>query len=99
MADGVPLCGPVTRHLATRQAESAPAIRGIVDAMLAAKRAGDPVLYSRTDALLRHVRSLGTSFGFLPEVHGVRLVSRIDPGKPSVLGAELLKRRQAETAR
>jgi hypothetical protein len=31
---------------------------------------GDPVLYSRIDALYRYVRKTGTSFGFLPEVIG-----------------------------
>lgn len=30
--------------------------------------AGDPVLYSRADALYRHMKSLGTRFGFIPEV-------------------------------
>lgn len=31
---------------------------------------GDPVLYSRMDALYRYVKTTGTSFGFLPEVIG-----------------------------
>ncbi len=33
---------------------------------------GDPVLFSRVDALYRWVRTMGTSFGFLPEVIGRR---------------------------
>jgi hypothetical protein len=31
---------------------------------------GDPVLFSRVDALLRYVKSLSTSFGFIPEEVG-----------------------------
>jgi hypothetical protein len=38
---------------------------GVADYALAV---GDPVLYSRMDALYRHARALGTRFGFLPEV-------------------------------
>jgi hypothetical protein len=30
--------------------------------------AGEPVLFSRVDALYRHMKTLGTRFGFLPEV-------------------------------
>jgi hypothetical protein len=41
------------------------AMTGVADYALTV---GDPVLYSRMDALYRHVKSTGTRFGFLPEV-------------------------------
>ncbi|MBI4600952.1 MAG: hypothetical protein HY721_03240 [Planctomycetes bacterium] len=45
-------------------------LRTLVGAADYALYAGDPVLYSRVDALYRYVRSEATRFGFLPEVIG-----------------------------
>ncbi len=45
-------------------------LRSMVGAADYALTTGDPVLYSRIDALYRYVRTTGTSFGFLPEVIG-----------------------------
>jgi hypothetical protein len=45
-------------------------LRTLVGAADYALYTGDPVLFSRVDALYRYVRSEGTSFGFLPEVVG-----------------------------
>lgn len=45
-------------------------LRSMVGAADYALTTGDPVLYSRIDALYRYVRMTGTSFGFLPEVIG-----------------------------
>jgi hypothetical protein len=43
-------------------------LRAMVGAADYALTVGDPVLYSRMDALYRHVKTLGARFGFLPEV-------------------------------
>ena len=45
-------------------------LRTLVGAADYALYVGDPVLFSRVDAIYRYVRSEGTSFGFLPEVIG-----------------------------
>jgi hypothetical protein len=45
-------------------------LRTMVGAADYALTTGDPVLYSRMDALYRYVRTTGTRFGFLPEVIG-----------------------------
>ena len=45
-------------------------LRSMVGAADYALTTGDPVLYSRIDALYRYVKSTGTSFGFLPEAIG-----------------------------
>jgi hypothetical protein len=45
-------------------------LRTMVGAADYALTIGDPVLYSRIDALYRYVRTTGTRFGFLPEVIG-----------------------------
>ena len=45
-------------------------LRAMVGAADYALTTGDPVLYSRIDALYRYVKTTGTSFGFLPEVIG-----------------------------
>ena len=45
-------------------------LRSMVGAADYALTTGDPVLYSRIDALYRYVKTTGTSFGFLPEVIG-----------------------------
>jgi hypothetical protein len=45
-------------------------LRALVGAADYALYTGDPVLYSRMDALYRYVRSESTRFGFLPEVIG-----------------------------
>ncbi len=45
-------------------------LRTLVGAADYALYTGDPVLFSRVDALYRYVRSESTSFGFLPEVIG-----------------------------
>ncbi len=45
-------------------------LRTMVGAADYALTTGDPVLYSRIDALYRYVKTTGTSFGFLPEVIG-----------------------------
>lgn len=45
-------------------------LRAMVGAADFALTIGDPVLYSRMDALYRYVKSTGTRFGFLPEVVG-----------------------------
>jgi len=45
-------------------------LRTLLGAADYALAAGDTALYSRVDALYRYVRSLGTRFGFLPEVVG-----------------------------
>jgi len=45
-------------------------LRSMVGAADYALTTGDPVLYSRVDALYRYVKTTGTSFGFLPEVIG-----------------------------
>jgi hypothetical protein len=47
-------------------------LRSMVGAADYALTTGDPVLYSRIDALYRYVKTTGTSFGFLPEVIGRR---------------------------
>jgi hypothetical protein len=47
-------------------------LRTLVGAADYALYTGDPVLFSRVDALYRYVRSEATSFGFLPEVIGRR---------------------------
>jgi hypothetical protein len=43
-------------------------LRSLVGLADYALTAGDPVLYSRVDALYRHVKSTGARFGFIPEV-------------------------------
>lgn len=45
-------------------------LRALVGAADYALYTGDPVIYSRVDALYRYVRSESTRFGFLPEVIG-----------------------------
>ena len=45
-------------------------LRTMVGAADYALTTGNPVLYSRIDALYRYVKMTGTSFGFLPEVIG-----------------------------
>jgi hypothetical protein len=45
-------------------------LRTMVGAADFALTTGDPVLFSRIDALYRYVNTTGTSFGFLPEVIG-----------------------------
>jgi hypothetical protein len=45
-------------------------LRTLVGAADYALYVGDPVLFSRVDALYRYVRSQATRFGFLPEVIG-----------------------------
>lgn len=45
-------------------------LRSMVGAADYALTTGDPVLFSRIDALYRYVKTTGTSFGFLPEVIG-----------------------------
>ena len=45
-------------------------LRSMVGAADFALTTGDPILYSRMDALYRYVKTTGTSFGFLPEVIG-----------------------------
>jgi hypothetical protein len=45
-------------------------LRSMVGVADYALTTGDPVLYSRIDALYRYVKTTGTSFGFLPEVIG-----------------------------
>jgi hypothetical protein len=45
-------------------------LRAMVGAADYALTTGDPVLYSRIDALYRYVKTTGTSFGFLPETIG-----------------------------
>jgi len=45
-------------------------LRALVGCADYALYVGDPVLFSRVDALYRYVRSEGTRFGFLPEVIG-----------------------------
>ncbi|MFH1268011.1 MAG: hypothetical protein ABIK89_20020, partial [Planctomycetota bacterium] len=45
-------------------------LRSLVGAADYALAVGDPVLYSRVEALYRYVRSESTRFGFLPEVIG-----------------------------
>jgi hypothetical protein len=45
-------------------------LRTMVGAADFALTTGDPVLFSRIDALYRYVKTTGTSFGFLPEVIG-----------------------------
>jgi hypothetical protein len=45
-------------------------LRTLVGAADYALYTGDPVLFSRVDALYRYVRSESTSFGFMPEVVG-----------------------------
>lgn len=45
-------------------------LRSMVGAADYALTTGDPILYSRIDALYRYVKTTGTTFGFLPEVIG-----------------------------
>jgi hypothetical protein len=45
-------------------------LRSMVGAADYALTTGDPILFSRMDALYRYVKTTGTSFGFLPEVIG-----------------------------
>lgn len=45
-------------------------LRSMVGAADFALTVGDPILYSRMDALYRYVKTTGTRFGFLPEVIG-----------------------------
>jgi hypothetical protein len=45
-------------------------LRSMVGAADYALTTGDPILFSRIDALYRYVKTTGTSFGFLPEVIG-----------------------------
>jgi hypothetical protein len=43
-------------------------LKTLVGAADYALTAGDPVLFGRVDALYRHMKTLGTRFGFIPEV-------------------------------